>query len=242
MGNTDPKKTKAGNKYELGGRHSNPVVTTPTIALDFSGTTQQSASHNVASNQISPGSIHAAGNFLEAEICYNIANILAQSHHRHANPTARSIIQSYTSTQALTTKNRAQLQEMLTQKLTLAEERKHRLLSKASNSSSFAFPLQAQLQRFKRIANERANQGESSATKIVKNKGWMRQEMAIEHDGEHRSLSAAILSFPFVTFSSNDQTTIARKPPNDTVPTQVTPSSDARAGSKSIKRCFKEVK
>ncbi|KZV31893.1 hypothetical protein F511_35468 [Dorcoceras hygrometricum] len=62
MGNTDPNKTKAGNKYEvkpqyeelskqLGGRHSNPVVTTPTIALDFSDTTQQSASHNVAPNQ-----------------------------------------------------------------------------------------------------------------------------------------------------------------------------------------------
>ncbi|KZV28118.1 hypothetical protein F511_27574 [Dorcoceras hygrometricum] len=36
---------------KLGGRHSNPVVTTPTIALDFSDTTQQSASHNVAPNQ-----------------------------------------------------------------------------------------------------------------------------------------------------------------------------------------------
>ncbi|KZV53083.1 hypothetical protein F511_15830 [Dorcoceras hygrometricum] len=40
---------------QLGGRHSNPVVTTPMIALDFSGTTHQSASHNVAFNQISPG-------------------------------------------------------------------------------------------------------------------------------------------------------------------------------------------
>ncbi|KZV35766.1 hypothetical protein F511_33264 [Dorcoceras hygrometricum] len=35
----------------LGGRHSNPIVTTPMIALDFSGTTHQSASHNVAPNQ-----------------------------------------------------------------------------------------------------------------------------------------------------------------------------------------------
>ncbi|KZV42410.1 hypothetical protein F511_33951 [Dorcoceras hygrometricum] len=58
MGNADPNKTKAGNKYEvkphpsqLGGRHSYPVVTAPTIALDFSGTTYQSASHNVAPNQ-----------------------------------------------------------------------------------------------------------------------------------------------------------------------------------------------
>ncbi|KZV54871.1 Binding isoform 2 [Dorcoceras hygrometricum] len=56
MGNADPNKTKAGKQVRgqasLGGRHSNPVVTTPTIALDFSGTTQQSASHNVAPNQI----------------------------------------------------------------------------------------------------------------------------------------------------------------------------------------------
>ncbi|KZV32181.1 hypothetical protein F511_17006 [Dorcoceras hygrometricum] len=62
MGNTDPNKTKAENKYEvkpqyevlskqLGGRHSYPVVTALTIALDFSDTTQQSASPNVAPNQ-----------------------------------------------------------------------------------------------------------------------------------------------------------------------------------------------
>ncbi|KZV18596.1 hypothetical protein F511_41375 [Dorcoceras hygrometricum] len=55
MGNADPNNTKAGkqirgsvNPSQLGGRHSNPVVTTPMIALDFSGTTTQSASHNVA--------------------------------------------------------------------------------------------------------------------------------------------------------------------------------------------------
>ncbi|KZV43028.1 putative pectinesterase/pectinesterase inhibitor 33-like [Dorcoceras hygrometricum] len=44
---------------QLGGRHSNPVVTTPMIALDFSGTTHQSASHNVAFNQISQPEIYA---------------------------------------------------------------------------------------------------------------------------------------------------------------------------------------
>ncbi|KZV27912.1 hypothetical protein F511_36831 [Dorcoceras hygrometricum] len=50
----DAKKGESGSSSRpppLGGRHSNPVVTTPTIALDFSGTTQQSASHNVAPNQ-----------------------------------------------------------------------------------------------------------------------------------------------------------------------------------------------
>ncbi|KZV29877.1 putative acyl-activating enzyme 1, peroxisomal [Dorcoceras hygrometricum] len=73
---------------------------------------------------------------------------------------------------------------MLTQKLTLAEERTHRLFSKASNSSSFTFPLPAQIQRLKWVANERAKQGESSATKIVKNKGWMLEKSTVENHDE----------------------------------------------------------
>ncbi|KZV47979.1 hypothetical protein F511_18320 [Dorcoceras hygrometricum] len=55
MGDTDPRhKNRKQNTSpsQLGGRHSNPVVTTPMIALDFSGTTQRSASHNVAPNQV----------------------------------------------------------------------------------------------------------------------------------------------------------------------------------------------
>ncbi|KZV39512.1 hypothetical protein F511_19511 [Dorcoceras hygrometricum] len=58
MDNTDPNNTKAGKEIrepvspsQLGGRHSNPIVTTPMIALDFSGTTHLSANHNVAFNQ-----------------------------------------------------------------------------------------------------------------------------------------------------------------------------------------------
>ncbi|KZV40501.1 hypothetical protein F511_12483 [Dorcoceras hygrometricum] len=45
---------------QLDGRHSNPVVTTPMIALDFSGTTTQSASHNVALNQFVNHSVNQA--------------------------------------------------------------------------------------------------------------------------------------------------------------------------------------
>ncbi|KZV58179.1 hypothetical protein F511_35900 [Dorcoceras hygrometricum] len=77
MGNTDPNNTKQENKYEVkphksaGGNHrsmifrvhdpitarwssdtTNQSVTTPMIALDFSGTTNQSASHNVALKQV----------------------------------------------------------------------------------------------------------------------------------------------------------------------------------------------
>ncbi|KZV55813.1 hypothetical protein F511_20616 [Dorcoceras hygrometricum] len=59
---------------QLDGRHSNPVVTTPMIALDFSGTTHQSASHNVAFNQISPGTAN-----------------LKPSHTGHGNSAAKQL-------------------------------------------------------------------------------------------------------------------------------------------------------
>ncbi|KZV44332.1 pentatricopeptide repeat-containing protein chloroplastic [Dorcoceras hygrometricum] len=47
----------------------------------------------------------------------------------------------------------------------------------------FALPLLLKCSASK-VANKRANQGESSATKIVKNRGWMRWELAIESYGE----------------------------------------------------------
>ncbi|KZV17430.1 formin-like protein 5 [Dorcoceras hygrometricum] len=57
VGNTDPNNTKAGK--QIRGLASTSVstgtssqITTPMIALDFSGTTHQSASHNVAFNQV----------------------------------------------------------------------------------------------------------------------------------------------------------------------------------------------
>ncbi|KZV16956.1 hypothetical protein F511_19742 [Dorcoceras hygrometricum] len=52
--------TRSVNPSQLGGRYSNPVVTTPMIALDFSGTTTQSASHNVALNQVVNQSVNQA--------------------------------------------------------------------------------------------------------------------------------------------------------------------------------------
>ncbi|KZV22243.1 hypothetical protein F511_21077 [Dorcoceras hygrometricum] len=76
---------------QLGGRHSNPVVTTPTIALDFSGTTQQSASHNVAPNQNLTTGTHASYNKPDATIQSQqssrnnpVANIQSQQSSRKA--------------------------------------------------------------------------------------------------------------------------------------------------------------
>ncbi|KZV38204.1 hypothetical protein F511_26795 [Dorcoceras hygrometricum] len=66
-----------------------------------------------------------------------------------------------------------------------ASRRTHaQTLLKASKSSSLAFPLPAQYNRLKRVANERAKKEESSATKISKNRGWMRRGKAMEIHGE----------------------------------------------------------
>ncbi|KZV57466.1 DNAJ heat shock N-terminal domain-containing protein [Dorcoceras hygrometricum] len=59
VGNADPN-SEPVSPSQLGGRHSNSVVTTPMIAFDFSGTTHQSASHNVAFNQVINQSINQA--------------------------------------------------------------------------------------------------------------------------------------------------------------------------------------
>ncbi|KZV26001.1 putative glycosyltransferase [Dorcoceras hygrometricum] len=114
------------NPSQLGGRHSNPVVTTPTIALDFSGTTQQSASHNVAPNQ------------------------------------------------ALITKNRAQLQELLTQTAHASSRTLAQAFLKSFEVPQLRVSTSSEIQLLKWVANERAKQGELSATKISKNEGWMR--------------------------------------------------------------------
>ncbi|KZV31920.1 hypothetical protein F511_04234 [Dorcoceras hygrometricum] len=137
MGNTDPNITKSGNKYEvkpqyeelskqLGGRHSNPVVTTPTIALDFSNMTQQSASHNVAPNQTTKNRAQTT---------------------RNAHPKAHSRRRTHAQTF---------LKSFEVQQL------------RVSTSSA--------IQLLKWVENERAKQGEFSATKISKNKGWMRRK------------------------------------------------------------------
>ncbi|KZV41846.1 hypothetical protein F511_29046 [Dorcoceras hygrometricum] len=94
---------------------------------------------------------HAAGHFLKAEICYNTANILAQfliiitlNLLPEANPDSTLL------RRLRLLKTEIKPQELLTQKLTLAEERTHRLFSKASKSSSFAFPLPAKFDRLER--------------------------------------------------------------------------------------------
>ncbi|KZV56651.1 GHMP kinase (ISS) [Dorcoceras hygrometricum] len=153
---TQTQQDKAGNKYEVkpqyeelskhqsaGGnhrsviigarqpitarwRHSNPVVTTPTIALDFSDTTQQSASHNVAPNQ--------------------------------------------------TTKNRAQNTRNAHPKAHASRRTHAQTFLKSFEVQQLRVSTSSAIQLLKWVANERAKQGKFSATKISKNKGWMRRK------------------------------------------------------------------
>ncbi|KZV26534.1 hypothetical protein F511_35980 [Dorcoceras hygrometricum] len=84
---------------QLGVRHSYPVVTASTIALNFSGTTQQSASHNVAPKQKRPATnsssrplkIHgkAQPKILETESVQG-TNIPEQSSNQRKKPHPKS--------------------------------------------------------------------------------------------------------------------------------------------------------
>ncbi|KZV46539.1 hypothetical protein F511_42702 [Dorcoceras hygrometricum] len=184
-------------------------------------------------------------NFLEAKICYNIANILAQFSYtftlilrpeayfdpttstqalttknraqttRNAHPKAQknncricstkpaiheqaepfsytftlilrpeAYFDPTTSTQALTTKNRAQTTRNAHPK---AQKNNCRICSTKPAIHEQAEPtgfLNSLLLASKLVSMGRASLKESSATKNVKHKGWNRQEMAIEKDGE----------------------------------------------------------
>ncbi|KZV53622.1 putative inactive receptor kinase [Dorcoceras hygrometricum] len=84
MGNIDPNKTKAGNKYEVKPQYEELSKQQFTTSKHSHVHAQTAKSCSIRTfllnlpNRFPPGSNHAAGHFPEAEICYNIANILAQ--------------------------------------------------------------------------------------------------------------------------------------------------------------------
>ncbi|KZV43933.1 ferric reduction oxidase 2-like [Dorcoceras hygrometricum] len=160
----------AESPSQLGGRHSNPVVTTPMIALDFSGTTHQSASHNVAPNQITQST---------AELT--------------ADATSFHLVQKFTtagflelkSVQGTNNKSKVQNNEECSPKsLNPQEKRTTQISQKASNASNSTLPDSTLIQGLKWVAIERGKLGEFNATKIIKNRGWKRRESAMESYGE----------------------------------------------------------
>ncbi|KZV26971.1 hypothetical protein F511_39788 [Dorcoceras hygrometricum] len=92
------------SQSQLGGRHSNPVVTTPMIALDFSGTTHLSASHNVALNLVINQSITQAQDvciITSADFITSIAamsTLKAVKSAQFVPPTADFYLNRYTKT------------------------------------------------------------------------------------------------------------------------------------------------
>ncbi|KZV21094.1 spermidine hydroxycinnamoyl transferase [Dorcoceras hygrometricum] len=73
---------------------------------------------------------------------------------------------------------------MLTQKLRTAGETHGTDFSKSFEHQQLRASTPALIQGSKWVENERAKLGESSATKIVKNRGWKRWELAVEGYGE----------------------------------------------------------
>ncbi|KZV13502.1 mediator-associated protein 1-like [Dorcoceras hygrometricum] len=147
MGNTDPNKTKAGNKYEV------------------------KPQYEELSKQINMQ--HAINQCYE---CMRLSKEISQID--------RSILRSYTSTQALTNKNRAQTTRNAhpkSQKKQLQNMLNKPAIHERAEPTGF---LNSLLLASKLVSMERASLKESSATKNVKHKGCNRQEMAIEKDGE----------------------------------------------------------
>ncbi|KZV54931.1 hypothetical protein F511_33859 [Dorcoceras hygrometricum] len=120
--------------------HSYPVDTTPMIALYWC-TTHMLTSSNVARviNQICQGPIYFSWfNSRSRDFPEMLKSITGTQYlssiqlHNHVNPTARSILRSYTSTQELTTKNRAQTTRNSHPKA--QKKRRQNLLNETSNS------------------------------------------------------------------------------------------------------------
>ncbi|KZV44247.1 hypothetical protein F511_43111 [Dorcoceras hygrometricum] len=76
---------------------------------------------------------------------------------------------------------------MLTQKLKLIGETHDTDFYKSSEHQQLHASTPALIQGSKWVEIERANLGESSATKIVKNRGWKRRESAVESYAIERS-------------------------------------------------------
>ncbi|KZV54046.1 hypothetical protein F511_17434 [Dorcoceras hygrometricum] len=139
------------------------------IALDFSGTTHQSASHNVAPNQITQST---------AELTTD-----ATSFHLVHKFTASGFLEL--KSEGTNNKSKVQNNEECSPKsLNPQEKRTAQISPKASNASNSTLPDSALIQDLKWVEIERAKLGEFNAIKIIKNRGWKRRESAMESYGE----------------------------------------------------------
>ncbi|KZV13671.1 Lactate/malate dehydrogenase family protein [Dorcoceras hygrometricum] len=161
MGNTDPHKTKAGNKYEFKPQYEELSNSYACNMLKINamkcmwlskeiGQLGQSINRQFISSRLNT-TVYKPGNHRSViigarqpitarrrdfpEMLKSVTGTQYLSSiqlHNHVNPTARSILQSYTSTQALTTKNRAQTTRNAHPKA--QKKRRQNLLNETNNS------------------------------------------------------------------------------------------------------------
>ncbi|KZV40275.1 hypothetical protein F511_17683 [Dorcoceras hygrometricum] len=143
------------------------IPRTANQSVETIGTTQQSASHNVAPNQVTNSSVKAQYNstlVLPSYAGFNYKNKLKTTKDAHPEVHASR------------------------------RKTRHRFLPKTSNASNSTLLDSAPIQGLKWVAIERVNLEEFSATKIFKNKGWKRRESAPGSDQIHREAGTSRLA------------------------------------------------
>ncbi|KZV20364.1 scopoletin glucosyltransferase [Dorcoceras hygrometricum] len=170
MGNTDPNKTKVGNKYEV-----KPHYEELSKQINMQHAINQCYECMSLSKEISQ--LDRCNN-RQIITCRLYTTVYQPGNHRSVIIGAR---QPITARRLKPLKQSLKYKGLLTQTFTLTEGSQ---ISRHEDTRQLRVPPPALIQGSKRVSNERAKQGESSATKNVKSRSWNRRKMAIESDGE----------------------------------------------------------
>ncbi|KZV49097.1 hypothetical protein F511_27802 [Dorcoceras hygrometricum] len=165
---------------QLGGRHSNPVVTTPMMALNFSGTTYQSSSHNVAFDHV-----------INQSIRLNMYAYLT----RHGNPQTFTHWSRQISCEppgssdllkhlAYQLKQNFKIEENTYPKAYTNQGTLGQDFNESVERTGYSRFLKSTVLTSKLVSIGRATQKGFSATKIIHNKGWRRRKSTERGYGE----------------------------------------------------------
>ncbi|KZV26436.1 hypothetical protein F511_37862 [Dorcoceras hygrometricum] len=166
MGNADPHKTKAGNKYEV-----KPQYEERTKQINMQHAINQCYECMRAAKEIS-----------QLGQCINRQNISGHLYTTANQPRNHRSV-NYRNPSVLTAQW-LKLQEMLTQKLNRNNGRNCSTKPATHERAGPSGFLNSLLLASKLVSMGRASLKESSATKNVKNRDWNRRKMAMENHGE----------------------------------------------------------
>ncbi|KZV34610.1 receptor-like protein 12 [Dorcoceras hygrometricum] len=196
MGNTDPNQTKAGNKYEVKPQYeelSKQINMQHTINQCYEcmrlskeiGTARPVHQSAITSSRLYPRSI--TGNHRSVIDRGPRARsrarrfYLTNSNKARQNFTACEIDSSWFNFTAISTQNSWKLKSKNSKRLKAEATPRDQRFHEHAGLSGY---LNSLPQASKSVSIERASLRESSSTKIVKNRGWMRWESTIESYGE----------------------------------------------------------